>query len=170
MFLFKIFFRLNRPMFMDATHLLFIAALFALVLVCGVFWGLYFALSRSYQVFSAAELAKIARTIVANLEVPMRNISLLCLLLMALSIAFYPDKSMWGFYSMIASLLLLIGSLVITTAIEVPINRQVVAWTDQNKPGDWRQLRGRWQYYNVVRVMLALLSFLLFAAAITLTK
>ncbi len=155
---------------MDLTQLLFVAAQFALLLVCGVFWGLYFALSRSYQVFTAGELAKIARSIIANLETPMRNISLLCLVLMGLSIAFYPDKSNWGFYGMVASLLLIIGSLVITTAIEVPINNQVVTWTDNNKPADWEQLRSRWQYFNVVRTVLALLSFALFAAAVTLTK
>ncbi len=151
---------------LGGTHYLFIATLFALMLVCGVFWGLYFALSRSYQVFTPVELAKIARTIVRNLEVPMRNISLLCLVLMGLSIAFYPEKGCWNFYAMIASLLLIIGSLVITTAIEVPINNEVVTWTAENTPPDWEQLRNRWQYYNVVRTVLALLSFVLFAAGI----
>ncbi len=146
------------------------AALFALLLVCGVFWGLYFALSRSYHLFTPGELAKIARTIVANLEVPMRNVSLLCLALMGLSIAFYPDKAGWGFYAMIASLLLIIGALVITTAIEVPINRQVVTWTNETVPDNWQQIRGRWQYYNVMRVILALLSFALFAAVVALAK
>lgn len=150
--------------------ILFIAALFALLLVCGVFWGLYFALSRSYHLFTASELAKVARTIVANLEVPMRNVSLLCLALMGLSIAFYPDRASWNFFGMIASLLLIIGALVITTAIEVPINRQVVTWTNENVPGNWQQLRSRWQYYNVVRVILALLSFVVFAATIILAK
>jgi uncharacterized membrane protein len=157
---------LDRHNSMHLIHLLFITALFALMLVCGVFWGLFFALSRSYQVFSPGELAKIARTIVANLEVPMRNISLLCLTLMGLSVFFYPAKSSWGFYSLIASLLCIIGSLVITTAIEVPINRQVVTWTDENSPANWQQLRSRWQYFNVVRTVLALLSFALFAATI----
>jgi uncharacterized membrane protein len=153
---------------MDLIHLLFLAALFALLLVCGVFWGLYFALSRSYQVFTPAELAKIARTIVANLEVPMRNIAMICLALVGLSVFFYPDKSSWFFYGLIASLLLITGSLVITTAIEVPINNQVITWTDDNKPANWEQLRSRWQYFNVVRTILALLSFVLFAAAVTL--
>jgi uncharacterized membrane protein len=152
---------------MDLTSLLFVAAQFALLLVTGVFWGLYFAISRSYQVFTAGELAKVARTIVANLEVPMRNISLLCLALLGLSIAFYPDKNNWGFYSIIASMLLIIGSLIITTAIEVPINNQVVTWTDDSKPADWEQLRSSWQYYNVIRTILALLSFALFTAGIT---
>jgi uncharacterized membrane protein len=148
------------------THYLFIAALFALLLVCGVFWGLYFSLSRSYHLFTPTELAKIARTIVRNLEVPMRNLSILCLLLMGLSIAFYPNKDGWNFYAMIASLLLIIGSLVITTAIEVPINNKVVTWTMENTPPNWEQLRNRWQYYNVVRTIAALVSFILFAAAV----
>jgi uncharacterized membrane protein len=147
-------------------HYLFIAALFTLLLVCGVFWGLYFSLSRSYHVFTPAELAKIARTIVRNLEVPMRNISLLCLVLMGCSIAFYPDKTSWNFYAMMISLLLIIGSLVITTAIEVPINNKVVTWTPENTPPNWEQLRNRWQYYNIVRTVMALLSFVLFAAAV----
>jgi len=147
-------------------HYLFIATLFAMMLVCGVFWGLYFALSRSYQVFNPVELAKIARTTVRNLEVPMRNISILCLALMGACIAVYPNKVSWNFYALTASLLLIIGSLVITAAIEVPINNQVVTWTAENTPPDWEQLRNRWQYYNVVRTVLALLSFVLFAAGL----
>ena len=151
---------------MDITLLLFIAALFTLMLVCGVFWGLYFALSRSYQFFTATELAKVAQLIVANLEVPMRNLSFVCLALTGLSIAFYPHKNSWGFFGMIASLLLIIAALVITVAIEVPINNQVVTWTAGKVPGNWEDLRRRWQYFNVVRTVLALLSFLLFAAAV----
>jgi uncharacterized membrane protein len=150
------------------VHYLFITTIFVLLLVCGVFWGLYFSLSRSYHVFTPNELAKIARTIVHNLEVPMRNISVLCLVLMGFSIAFYPDKDAWNFYAIIISLLLLIGSLVITTAIEVPINNKVVTWTTENIPANWQQLRSRWQYYNVVRTVMALLSFILFASAVIL--
>ena len=148
------------------THLLFIVTAFVLMLVCGVFWGLYFALSRSYHVFTPDELAKIARTIVANLEVPMRNISTLCLALMGLSIGFYPAKGGYDFWAMITALLLIIGSLIITTAIEVPINNQVVTWTNTNVPADWQQIRSRWQYYNAIRTILALMSFLLFAASV----
>src|SRR5665213_4239403 len=133
---------------MNMAHFLLIAALFVLMLVCGIFWGLFFALSRSYQVFTPTELAKVARIIVANLEAPMRNLSLLCLALMGLSIAFYPDKTGWGFYAVIISLPLIIAALVITTAVEVPINNQVVTWTSGNVPADGENLRNRWQRYN----------------------
>jgi uncharacterized membrane protein len=147
-------------------QLLFILTAISLLLVCGVFWGLYFALSRSYQVFTPSELAKIARTIVANLEVPMRNISMLCLLLIVLSIIFFPVTFSWQWWVLAGALLLVSGSLVITTAIEVPINRQVVTWTDDEVPENWKQLRDRWQYYNVVRTVIAILSFTLFITAV----
>jgi uncharacterized membrane protein len=84
---------------------------------------------------------------------------------MGLSTAFYPDKTGWGFYAIITSLPLIIGALLITTAIEVPINNQVVTWTNANVPVCWENVRNRWQRYNVVRTVLALLSFALFAAA-----
>jgi uncharacterized membrane protein len=151
---------------MNVTHLLFPAAQIVLFLVCGVFGGLYFALSRSYHLFRPAELAKIARIIVANLEVPMRNFSILCLVLLGWCIALSPAKNCWQFYALIASLVMLAGALVITTAIEVPINRQVVTWTDDDAPSNWQELRDRWQYYNIVRTILAVTSFALFTFAI----
>jgi len=40
-----------------------------------------------------------------------------------------------------------------------------VTWTSGNVPAGWENLRNRWQRYNVVRTILALLSFALFAAA-----
>lgn len=149
--------------------ILFTLTALSLLLVCGVFWGLYFALSRSYQVFEAAELAKIARTIVGNLEVPMRNIAMLCLVLFAACIFFYPVRTNWNFWALCASLLFVAGALVITTVIEVPINNQVVTWTEGNVPDNWQHVRNRWQYYNVIRVICAILGFLLFAAAIIMT-
>ena len=43
-----------------------------LMLVTGVFWGPWFALSRSMQVFSAVEFVHIAKTMASNLATPMR--------------------------------------------------------------------------------------------------
>lgn len=82
---------------------------------------------------------------------------------------FYPGKSNWNFWALCAWLLFVAGALVITTAIEVPINNQVVTWTEGNVPDNWQQVRNRWQYYNVIRVICAILGFLLLAAAIMMT-
>ena len=60
----------------------------------------------------------------------MRNLSLLCRGLLTFSIFACPDKTYWDFYALVASLLLIIISLVITTVIKVPINWQEVTWTD----------------------------------------
>jgi uncharacterized membrane protein len=149
-----------------AFKLLQLLTLFFLMLVTGVFWGLYFSLSRSYHVFSVDELAHIARVIVKNLAVPMRNISITCLLLMGLSAGLYPNKNSIEFYLAIIAIAFVVIALVITTAIEVPINNQVVTWTNDNIPADWEAIRNRWQRFNIIRTIAALAGFLCFGATI----
>lgn len=138
-------------------------ALFLLLLVTGVFWGLWFSLSRSYHVFSVQELQHIARTIISNLAVPMRFISFSCLLLMSLSAWFSSNRE---FYFTIVSIAFILMALLITVVIEVPINNQVIAWTELTVPSDWESIRNRWQFFNVIRTFAALAGFGFFAAAI----
>jgi len=56
------------------------------MLVTGIFWGTWFSLNRSIQVFSAEEFIHIGKTIIANLAVPMQFIMPSCILFMLLSI------------------------------------------------------------------------------------
>jgi hypothetical protein len=50
-------------------------SLFLLMMVTGIFWGTWFSLSRSREVFSAAEFIHIGKTIIHNLAMPMRIIT-----------------------------------------------------------------------------------------------
>src|SRR4051812_44226419 len=59
--------------------------LFLLLLVTGVFWGLWVSLSRSYHLFSVDELAHIGKVIIDNLAMPMRFILLGSMLSLVLS-------------------------------------------------------------------------------------
>ncbi|MFL5753265.1 MAG: hypothetical protein ACJ76F_07660 [Bacteroidia bacterium] len=72
-------------------------ALFFLMLVTGIFWGTWFSLSRSMEVFSAAEFIHIGKTMIANLAMPMRIIMPSCMLFLLVYIWFYPQKSSAGF-------------------------------------------------------------------------
>ncbi len=141
-------------------------ALFLLLLVTGIFWGNYFSLSRSFEVFSAVELIHLAKTLVQNLAVPMRIISPVCILFMLLSTWFYPEKKSKEFYFSIAAIFLIVSALVITVAIEVPINNQIISWTTDTVPEDWEKIRNRWQLFNIVRTFAALTGFGFFAAAL----
>src|SRR5438874_6871223 len=78
-------------------------ALFLLCLVTGVFWGTWFSLSRSMEMFSAEEFIHIGKTIIQNLAMPMRIILPACLVCMILSVVWYPQKKSGGFYFCIAS-------------------------------------------------------------------
>src|ERR1051326_6815980 len=93
-------------------------ALFLLMLVTGVFWGTWFSLSRSMEVFSLDEFIHIGKAIIQNLAVPMRIIMPACILFMLISIWTYPNKKSLGFYLGTAAFVLIIAALLITLMVE----------------------------------------------------
>lgn len=145
-------------------------ALFFLMLITGVFWGLYISLSRSYQLFTIDELAKVGRIIVNNLEIVMRNISMACLVCMILSTVLFSYKNELGFYLKLLSIVFVIIALMITVVVELPINNKIINWSTSTAPGDWETYRNRWQYFNLLRTISALISFILFSISIIVYK
>lgn len=134
-------------------------ALFILALVTGIFWGPWFALHRSMANFSATEFLHITRTMVGNLGIPMRILMPSCILAMASSAWFYPDRQSAGFYFSLAALVLSIIALTVTMAVEVPIVKQIDRWTDTTIPEGWQSLRDRWLSFHIIRVASSLCSF-----------
>jgi hypothetical protein len=57
--------------------------------------------------------------------------------------------------------------LVITIALEVPINRQVASWTAGAAPANWTAVRDRWLWYHLARTIVGVLAFLCAAAALS---
>jgi uncharacterized membrane protein len=55
-----------------------------------------------------------------------------------------------------AGLLLMIGVLVITLAVEVPIDNLIATWTEATLPTDWKEVRARWAAFHTVRTFLSL--------------
>ena len=56
----------------------------------------------------------------------------------------------------VIGLLLIIGVLVITLAVEVPIDNLIGNWTEDTLPTDWQQIRARWATFHTVRTFLSL--------------
>jgi uncharacterized membrane protein len=139
--------------------LIFFLALISLTLVTGVFWGTWFSLSRSIEVFSAEEFIHIGKAIIQNLAVPMRIIMPTSIVFMALSVWCYPDKRSGGFYFCIAALILIIAALLITLLIEVPIDNEIKIWSIPSMPKEWETIRDRWEFYHTVRTFISLTSF-----------
>src|SRR6266498_1364444 len=110
------------------------AALILSALVMGVFWGTWFTLTRSIPDFSAAEFIHIGKTIIANVAIPMAILMpvTLLLLLITMWLSFRVNRSSFYLYGF--SFLLMIITLIITVAVEVPIDNQIKTWTAATVP------------------------------------
>ena len=57
-------------------------------------------------------------------------------------------------------------SIVYTVTALVPINNKIAAWTDTNRPAEWKDLRSKWDILHRWRVLLLGTAFILLAAGI----
>lgn len=139
------------------------AALLLAALVMGVFWGTWFTLTRSIPDFSAAEFIHIGKTIIANVAVPMRILMPATLLLMLLAIWQSRPVNKLSFYLYTLSFLLMVATLIITVAVEVPIDNQIKTWTETTVPANWESLRQVWDKFHTIRTFTAIASVGFFA-------
>lgn len=139
--------------------LIYFIALFLLMLVSGVFWGTWFTLTRSLESFSSDEFIHIGKVIVNNVGGWMRILMPLCIVMMILSLWFYRYKRSIGFYLGLAAFFLIIISLIITLAIMVPIDRQIVQWNATSLPPQWEYIRDKWKLFHALRTLTTVTSF-----------
>ena len=138
-------------------------ALMLTALVTGVFWGTWFTLTRSLENFSPAEFIHIGKTIIANVALPMRIImpATLIVMLIALWQSFAVHKA--AFYLYAVSFLLMVITLIITVAVEVPIDNQIKTWTETSMPHNWQNLRQTWDKFHTIRTFSSIASLAFFA-------
>ena len=137
-----------------------------LVLVAGLFWGTWFALSRTIYHFPAESFILIGKEIIANVAATMRIImpaSILGLLILLLAGRRY--KPVY-FFCILLSFTSFLTALIITVAIEVPIDNQIKTWTTSTIPGNWESIRSRWQMFHTTRTFVALGGIAFFLIAI----
>jgi len=98
-------------------------------LVTGVFWGPWLGLSRSIDTFTAEEFLAIGHRMIRNLA-PVMPVLMPAAVLSTVPILWLSCQSLpIVFYSSLTGLALLVVALVITLAVEVPIDNQIRAWT-----------------------------------------
>ncbi len=124
--------------------------LFALVM--GVFWGTWFSLSRTMDQLSAETFLAVGHQMIRNLGGPMAILLPLSLLsaLVTLVLA-RQDGHTAAFWWMAAGFLLMVAALVVTLAVEVPIDNRIQAWTAATLPADWRSIQARWELWHTIR-------------------
>jgi uncharacterized membrane protein len=129
--------------------------LFALVM--GVFWGTWFGLSRTMSRLSAETFVAVGHEMIRNLGVPMAILLPLALLsaLITLVLLWQGGRAA-PFWWLLAGFLLMVAALVITLAVEVPIDNKIEVWTAATLPGDWRSIQSRWEAFHTVRTFLSI--------------
>lgn len=129
--------------------------LFALVM--GVFWGTWFSLSRTMGRLSPETFLAVGHEMIRNLGVPMAILLPLALLSALVTLALqWSGGRTAAFWWMAAGFLLMVAALVITLAVEVPIDNQIETWTAATLPGDWRSIQTRWELWHTIRTFLSI--------------
>jgi len=124
--------------------------LFALVM--GVFWGTWFSLSRTMSQLSAETFVAVGHQMIRNLGLPMAILLPLALLSALVTLALlWPRGRTAAFWWLAAGFLLMVAALVITLAVEVPIDNRIQDWTAATLPGDWRSIQSRWELWHTIR-------------------
>ena len=136
------------------------------MLITGVFWGTWFTLTRSLEDFSAGEFIHIGKTIIANVAVPMSIIMPAALIFLAWSMwgSFKTNRTAFWLYTL--AFALMVVTLIITVAVEVPIDNQIKNWTVENVPANWQSLRQTWNEFPTIRTFTSIASFSFYAAGI----
>jgi len=134
-------------------------------LVTGVFWGPWLGLSRSIETFPPEVFLAIGHRMIANLArimpilMPAAMLSIVPVLFLS-----YPTQPA-AFYLAMAGLGMYVVALVVTLAVEVPIDNQIRVWTISALPPDWHRLRDRWASFHVVRTWASVAGLALLVAA-----
>jgi hypothetical protein len=127
------------------------------VLVAGVMWGTWLSLARTMTNYDAATFLTDGKHMIENLAVIMEvlMISAVVIGLVTVILLFRHRPTVAAWLAMIG-LLLMIAVMVITLAVEVPIDNLIANWTEATLPGDWQAIRARWSAFHTLRTFLSL--------------
>jgi uncharacterized membrane protein len=121
-------------------------------LVMGVFWGTWFSLSRTMDQLSGETFVAVGHQMIQNLGVPMAILLPLALLSALVTLALLRQgRQTVALWWVLAGFLLMAVALVITLAVEVPIDNQIEDWTAATLPADWRSIQSRWELWHTIR-------------------
>jgi uncharacterized membrane protein len=122
-------------------------------LVGGMYWGPWLALTRSMRTLKPEVFLAIVDRMNRNMESVMTILTPAALLSIAPVLILSFDKHPRTFYLTFAGFGLFIAALLVTMLVEVPIVKQIVAWTAVTLPENWQQLRDLWGAFHIIRVV-----------------
>jgi uncharacterized membrane protein len=143
--------------------------LFALVM--GVFWGTWCSLSRTMDQLSAETFVAVGHQMIHNLGTPMAILLPLALLSALITLALArQDGHRAAFWWLAAGFVLMVAVLVVTLAVEVPIDNRIQAWTAATLPADWRSIQSRWELWHTIRTFTSIAAVAAATISATVTR
>jgi uncharacterized membrane protein len=133
------------------------------VLVAGVMWGTWLSLGRTMTGYDATTFLADGHHMIANLAVPMA-VPMAVLMVAAVVVGaigclgLLRRNATTAAWLAVAGWVFMIGVLVVTVAVEVPLDNEINRWTVATLPGGWTQQRARWATFHAVRTALSLLA------------
>ena len=131
------------------------------ILVSGMFWGPWLALSRSMATFEPQVFLAVVNRLNRNMAPVMTILMPAALLSLVPVLVLSYNERPATFDLALIGLILFIIPLIVTMRIEVPIVKQIVTWTDSTLPDNWQQLRDRWGAFHYLRIVPSLLGLIL---------
>jgi len=127
------------------------------VLVAGVMWGTWLSLARTMTDYDAVTFLTDSKHMIENLAIIMAvlTISAVVIGLVAVVLLFRSGSAVAAWMATVG-LLLMIAVLVITLAVEVPIDNLIATWTEATLPADWQEIRARWSAFHTLRTFVSL--------------
>jgi uncharacterized membrane protein len=127
------------------------------VLVAGVMWGTWLSLARTMTDYDAATFLTDGKHMIDNLAVIMAvlMISAVVIGLVAVVLLLRSGSTVAGGLA-VTSPVLMIAVMVITLAVELPIDNVIASWTEATLPGDWQEIRARWSVFHTLRTFASL--------------
>jgi uncharacterized membrane protein len=92
---------------------------------------------------------------IRNLGVPM-SILMPASLVSAIVLLLLLPKRSTAFMLALGGFLLMIIALIVTLAVEVPIDQDIEQWAVTTLPANWRELRDHWEFYHTIRTFVSI--------------
>ena len=126
------------------------------VLVVGAFWGSWIGLSRSMDTLTPGTFLEVGHVMIADYGPIMSVLMPAAVLTTLLSAVLVYQRQARAGHLLLAGFACFVGATAITLLVNVPIDQVIAGWTLSTLPGDWTQVRDRWETYHTARTFLSL--------------
>jgi len=140
-------------------------------LIMGVFFGTWFSLSRFIAFIDAESFLEVGRIMTQSLAVP-TGVLLTVTTLAAIPLLheLYRRHEVGALRAAAVGVALMLGALIVTLTVNVPLDSLFGQWTVATLPPDWYAARDRWAFSHDLRTILSIAALGAFLASVRVSR